>query len=109
MLHDESYLFDILDSAQLAISYVAQLSWPEFQVNVELQDAVIRRIIIIGEAANQLTPQFCVDHPELPTSEMIGMRNVLVHDYDGVDIARVWQTLKTDLPQVIESIKRLSR
>ena len=62
------------------------------------QDAVIRNLTIIGEAAGQVFEPFMAAHPEIPWQQMAGMRNILVHRYFGVDLGEVWQTATGDLP-----------
>ena len=71
------------------------------------QDAVIRNIEIIGEAANRIqrhAPEFVTAHPELPWIEMRGMRNKMIHDYFDVDVSVVWRTVKDDLPRLRQQI-----
>jgi uncharacterized protein with HEPN domain len=101
MSRDPAYLFDILDSARLALAYVADKSREEFLQDVQLQDAVIRRLEIIGEAARRLTAATRASLPELPWRSMIGMRNVMIHQYDAVDLGRVWDTVTAALPDLI--------
>jgi uncharacterized protein with HEPN domain len=60
-------------------------------------DAVIRNLEIIGEAANQIPAQIQDKYPEIPWLQMKGMRNILVHEYFGVDIDVIWQTICEDL------------
>jgi uncharacterized protein with HEPN domain len=101
MSRDPAYLFDILDSAGLALAYVAGKSREDFLHDVQLQDAVIRRLEIIGEAARRLTDATRASLPELPWRSMIGMRNVTIHQYDAVDLTRVWDTVEVALPKLI--------
>ncbi|HLG30832.1 MAG TPA: HepT-like ribonuclease domain-containing protein, partial [Candidatus Brocadiales bacterium] len=69
------------------------------------QDAVIRRIEIVGEAARRISEETQNGFPGLPWNEIIGMRNVMIHEYDDVDLAIVWETVKNDLPPLIESLE----
>ncbi len=74
------------------------------------QDAVIRNIEIVGEAARQIqqhSPEFVTAHPELPWIEMRGMRNKMIHDYFDVDVKVVWGTVKQDLPALKKKIERI--
>ncbi len=76
--------------------------------SMTVQDAVARRFTIIGEAAAALLrkhPEFCDMHPEIPLRQARGMRNFLVHDYDGVDWEWVWDTVKGELPRLIHTIE----
>ena len=107
MKRDQAYLFDIVESAQLAVSYVEQITKEEFLSDIKSQDSVIRRLEIIGEAARRISGQTLKAYPDLPWKEMIGMRNFLIHDYDDVDIHIVWKTAKKDLPDLIDQMKNI--
>ncbi len=72
----------------------------------EKQDAVLRRLEIIGEAASRLSPETQRLLSELPFRAMRGMRNIIAHDYGEVDLALVWQTSEADLPKLIETLER---
>ena len=104
---DPVYLRDILQSAYQARSYVADLELSVFQQDVKTQDAVLRRITIIGEAARRVSETFKQAHPELPWREMLGMRNLVVHEYTRVRAIRVWEVVLRDLPVLIEQIESL--
>jgi uncharacterized protein with HEPN domain len=77
MPHDEEYLRDILEAAKLAVDYVGSKTTEEFFYDSQCQDAVIRRIEIIGEAARRISAVTKAQYPKLPWSEMSGMRNIL--------------------------------
>lgn len=66
------------------------------------QDAVLRRLLVIGEAAAHLTPETKSQFPEIPFRKMIGMRHRIVHDYGSVDLEIVWDTIQIHLPAVCE-------
>lgn len=75
--------------------------------NLDAQDIVARRLSIIGEAAAALLKKhaaFCEMHPEIPLRKARGLRNIIIHDYDGVDWDTVWNTVKHDLPELVEVI-----
>lgn len=79
--------------------------------SLDIQDIVARRLTIIGEAATALLkryPDFCAAHPEIPLREARGMRNILVHDYGGIDWDTVWNTAKVALPQLVAAIAPLT-
>ncbi len=85
-------LSDILDSAKVLRGYVAGLSHEDFMANTEKQDAVLRRLELIGEAAGRLAPETQALFPGLPFRQMRGMRNIIAHDYGEVDLDQVWNT-----------------
>ncbi len=106
MQRDRGYLVDILDAARLALSYVEEVTREEFLRDVQRQDAVIRRIEIIGEAARRLSEDIRTALPNLPWPEMVGLRNMLIHEYGDIDLDIVWDTLQIDLPPLVHDIGR---
>lgn len=96
-----SRLRDILEAARRIQSYVEGVSEEEFSENLEKQDAVIRRIEIIGEATAHLSLETRATLSELPYRKMKGMRNIIAHDYANVDLAIVWEVANLHLPKVV--------
>ena len=107
MQRDREFLLDILEAARLARSYLAGISKAQFLGDVQRQDAVIRRLEIVGEAARRISPETRAVLPGLPWKPMIGMRNVMIHEYDDVDLETVWNTAENDIPRIIETIEPL--
>ena len=89
MQRDNAYLLDILEAAKLGVTYVGKKTKEEFLNDIQCQDAVIRRLEIIGEAAGRVSGETKSAFPNLPWSEMVGMRNIMIHDYDDVDMVIV--------------------
>jgi uncharacterized protein with HEPN domain len=89
MRRDEAYLLDILIAARRAMSYMEGSSREAFQENEMLQDAVIRPLEIIGEAAGRVSEAYREAHPEIHWHKMIGMRNRLIHEYFRVNYGAV--------------------
>ena len=106
MQRDNALLYDILESARLAVAYVQVITKEDFQNSVQLQDAVIRRIEIIGEAATHLSEATKTSFPTLPWQDMTDVRNFLIHQYGDVDSDIVWDTVKYDLSQLIAELER---
>ena len=86
MDRDAPHVLDIAASARLVRSYVEGVTREDFMRDVQLQDSVIRRLEIAGEAARRVSAQFRERHPAIPWARMIGMRNRVVHGYDAVDV-----------------------
>jgi uncharacterized protein with HEPN domain len=107
----EDYLEHIAEAIERATRYLQPLQNLEaLQQNPQIQDAVVRNIEIIGEAAGRIQrmdPEFFTSHPELPWTEMRGMRNKMVHNYFDVDWKVVWSTVKSDLPTLKKQIAAL--
>ena len=109
MQRDREYLLDALEAAKLAIEYVGAKTIDDFLNDLQCQDAVIRRIEIIGEAARRISEKTQTAFPDIPWSDMIRMRNVMIHEYDGVDLVVVWETIHRDLPLLVDSLEDILR
>jgi uncharacterized protein with HEPN domain len=107
MSRDDTYLLDILESAKIALDYVFDKSYDQFCTDIQCQDAVVRRIEIIGEAARRVSETARAKHPDIEWREMTGMRNLVIHEYDVVDISQVWDTVQNKLPPLIEKLTRI--
>jgi uncharacterized protein with HEPN domain len=100
-------LLDILDAIDRIASYVAEMSYEEFLTDWKTQDAVTRNIEIIGEAARCLPDDFKESHPDIPWGEIVGMRNVVVHEYFGILPDVVWDVIQNELPALRAQIAAL--
>ena len=87
--------------------YIDEKTREEFFSNTQYQDAVIRRIEIIGEAARRISEETQAAYPEIPWSDLISMRNVMIHEYDDIDIGIVWETVINDLPLLVDSLENI--
>jgi uncharacterized protein with HEPN domain len=104
---DQAYLLDILLAARKAIEFVSNLTFEEFLDSELHQNAVIRPLEIIGEAARKISDDTKSKYPQIPWWEMIGMRNRLIHEYLDVDLSTVWDTIQDDLPDLVLVIEPL--
>ena len=71
------------------------------------QDGVIRQIEVIGEAVKKLSPELKGRHPEIPWKDVAGMRDKLIHDYFGLDLDAVWDTIEKDIPWLKDKIRAI--
>lgn len=94
MLRDLAYLYDIVDSAQIPCSYIDATEYEAFCSNQQLQDACIRRLEIIGEAARGISSSTKARYPDFPWRQMTGMRNLMIHEYESIDLDLIWDTIK---------------
>jgi uncharacterized protein with HEPN domain len=107
----EDYLEHIALAIERITEYVRGFDGPEaLQRSQQAQDAVIRNIEIIGEAANRIlkqAPEFMTSHSQLPWASMRGMRNRMIHNYFEVNLSVVWNTIREDLPKLKAQINSL--
>ena len=107
MLCDKECILDIIEAAKRALLYLAGKTKDDFINDYQCQDAVIRCLEIIGEAARRISYETQNVYSDLPWSDMIGMRNVMIHKYDSIDIFVVWNTVKNDLPGLMELLNNI--
>ena len=93
-------LEDMIDCIERITAYVKNMSYDEFMTDLKTQDAVIRNIEIIGEAAKQLPNSFKTTHSDIPWRAIAGTRDRLIHDYSGVNYDIVWVVIVNDLPSL---------
>ena len=95
------YLRQIVDYIDDIEGYVKSTDFNQFETNGLLQDGVVRKIELIGEAAKRLSIDFWEQYREtLPLAEAVSTRNRLIHQYDDIDLRIVWNTVKQDLPEL---------
>lgn len=98
---------DILQCIAKIRRYTKGYSFDEFSSDEKTIDSVLRNLEIIGEAARSVPGEIRARHPELPWAEMLTMRNIVIHDYHGVNLSIIWQTVKEDLPPLVSRLKRI--
>lgn len=108
MARDQEALIDIVEAIKLILRYVEGVNVDILAANIEKQDAILRRITIIGEATKRLSKDFRELHPTIPWKEIAGMRDVITHDYDEVDLDEVWTVINENLPQLLAYIEPLT-
>jgi len=101
------FLVHILESIELINEYAKKFSEDQFHKDRLLQDAVIRRLEVIGEAVKNLPGSFKAKYPEIPWRQMAGMRDILIHEYFDVDLFLTWQVVKKELPLVEKKLSEI--
>lgn len=107
MSRDDALVLDIVLAATDAIAFVQDLDWSAFEASRLHQNAVIRSLEIIGEAAGKLSSQFTAAHPEIPWRDITNTRHRLIHSYSDVRLDIVWSILQQRLPPLIAKLQPL--
>lgn len=108
MQSDDQYLRDMLQAARDAREFLDGLTYGDFLASRLHQSAVMRELIVIGEAASSVGENAAAAHDQLSWSEMVGMRHRLTHGYYRVDLSIVWRTIRDDLPHLIGQLERVA-
>jgi len=104
------FIQDILESIKLIEDYTKGINKEEFlkkNNNLQMKDAILRRLEIIGEAVKNIPEDFKNQYSDIPWKKIAGMRDILIHEYFGVMLGRVWKTAKEDLPELKEKILKI--
>jgi uncharacterized protein with HEPN domain len=104
---DASYLLDMFDSSRFAQEFVDGMERDAFLEDRRTQSAVIRELMIVGEAAKKISMEFRAAHPEIPWRDITGMRDVLVHDYRDVNLQNVWVAATESVADLVEKLEPL--
>ena len=107
MKKDEAYLKHILDAISDVEKFTEGISKEEFYESKEKQYAVLRALEIIGEAIKNLSRELKAKHRVVPWKDIAGMRDKLIHEYFGVNMELVWETVKKDLPELKKEIDNI--
>ena len=107
MKRDKAYLKHILDAISNIEKFIEGVNKENFLGNIEKQYAVLRGLEIIGEATKNLSEELKKKHPNIPWKEIAGMRDKLIHQYFGVNLDLVWETIKTKLPELKTQISEI--
>jgi uncharacterized protein with HEPN domain len=103
-LRDLGYVRDIRDAANRAILHITGLRAEVVADNASLQDGVVRCLILMGEAAKNVSEDVRAEFPDIDWSGMIGLRNVLVHRYQEIDYMQLWTIVNRDLDPIVQKL-----
>lgn len=104
---DSVRLQHMIDAANEALSFIAGKSKSELKTDRALALALVKSIEIVGEAASKVSRELRLQSPEIPWTDIVAMRNRLIHSYFDVNLDIVWQTVTDELPPVVEQIQKL--
>lgn len=103
------YLDHIIESIEALEKYSENLSKEDFLNSLLIQDAICRRLEIIGEAASKLDDEFKDKYSDVPWYKIVGMRNLLIHEYFHVDLDQVWSTIEISIPELKKQILEIHK
>ena len=101
------YLEDILEATRKITSYTANLSKAAFLEDEKTFDAVVRNLEVIGEAVKKLPEDIRAQHPSLEWKKMAGLRDILIHEYFGLDSEIVWDIVKNKVPPLNQAVRAM--
>lgn len=105
MRHYSLYIQDILDSVHKIQTYTKRFSKDKFIKNSLVVDAVVRNLSIIGEASKRIPVEIKLKTPQIPWKKIIGLRNMLIHEYSGMDKEIVWDIVENKLDLLVKELK----
>ena len=104
---DMAYLWDMREAAQEIVAFMKDIPYVKFEKNHVIRYATERQLMVIGEAANHVSEEFRMKHPEIPWMQIIGQRNVLAHEYGEILVERIWLAATKSVPELLKSMKAL--
>lgn len=104
---NRAFIYDIGQAIDQIQRYTDKITKDEFFASQLLQDAVVRQLEVIGEAANRVTKNYATEHPDIPWKKITGMRHKLIHDYFDIQLEEVWKVICDDLESLKSQIKDL--
>ena len=107
MRRDDAWLLDMLLAARRAVEFAAPLTFSEFENDDLHQLAILKAVEIIGEAASRISEETKAKNPSIPWTQIVGVRNRIVHAYFAIQFDIVWQIVQDDLPPLIAQLEPL--
>jgi len=104
---EAGYIWDMLQAARRLQQFTTDFDREEYLESILIQSAVERQLEILGEAARRLSEAFLQEHPEIPWSDIIGLRNVIAHQYDDLDLQQLWSVVTENIPELIQQLEPL--
>lgn len=106
-MDDIKYVKNIINYISKILEYINNKTYKEFCENIEMQDACMFNLTLIGEEVVKISDKFKKDNNNIEWKEIKGMRNRIIHDYMGIDYQIIWETIKEDLPKMKDDLKKI--
>jgi len=103
------YINDMLEALEKIEEYTENVSEDDFFEDTQLQDAIVRRIEILGESVKHIPQDIRDKYPEIPWRQISGMRDILTHEYFGINMSKVWKAITEDNPEIKENVLKIKR
>ena len=107
MHRDDATLLDIAHAAKRVLLYAADMLKSSLMADDEKQSAILYQVIVLGEATKRLASEFRSRHHEIPWKEIAGMRDILIHQYDRINLETLWDVIHQDIPQLLSFLQPL--
>ena len=106
---DTDFIGDIKEAMEMSALYTKGLTFHKFLEDRKTQDAVVRNLEVMGEAAKNISSAFKAKYPDVPWKTLAGLRDKLIHFYFGIDYKIVWSVVKKELPKLRKQVKHISK
>lgn len=107
MQRDNAALLDMARYAQHILDFSQDMDEAQLAADARTQAAILYYIAVIGEAVKRLSPDFRSQHPDIPWTDIAGMRDKVIHQYDRVKLDVVWNTIQQDIPELLRLLTPL--
>ena len=104
---DAATILDMLQASQRAVEGLDDSTLQQLTADWKIQSIVLHQLLILGEATKRLSPEFRATYPDIPWQRIAGMRDILIHGYDIVDLETVWLVITKELPDLISFLESL--
>lgn len=104
MSRDSASLLDIVRAGQFVLEFAQGLNREQLRADLRTQSAILYQISIMGEATKRLSREFREQHPEVPWDDLAGMRDVIAHQYDRIDLEIIWKVIQRNIPELLNML-----